>query len=161
MKWIRQKDLISGAAIIVLAGILFWGAQLVKTSDVGQNGAKLVPTLLSGVLLVLGVLVLWDGCKAAIRQPASSQAPAAAKIRREDLPVYLTFGLLAAYVFLIEWAGYLIATAVYMTGQMYVLSCFNRKKLPFFLVISVVGSAIAYYLFRNAFHVLLPAGLLV
>jgi len=65
------------------------------------------------------------------------------------------------YVVLLGPVGFPIMTALYLYLQFIVLTPVNQKvRHLLYAAIAVVTSAVIYLLFREAFDLLLPAGLL-
>lgn len=79
----------------------------------------------------------------------------------EAILVVLTFALVAAYTFLLDKLGFVIATILYLIGQIMLLSpSEKRKKWPFFVLLSILTSVIVYCVFYYGFSLILPAGIL-
>ena len=75
--------------------------------------------------------------------------------------VFETFVAIFIYVTIIDPLGFLLSTVVYLIAQMIILypEKLTEKKLILFVVISIVASAAIYYIFRNVFYLMLPAGI--
>ena len=56
--------------------------------------------------------------------------------------------------------GFVIMTTVYITVQSWILSPKEKKNPVKFFMIGAVASAVIYYIFRNIFVLMLPAGIL-
>jgi len=81
----------------------------------------------------------------------------------ENKTLLLTIALLIAYVALIESLGFLLVSALFLFGQMYVLAPDknrNKKNIIFFAVLAIVVPIAVYLLFVNVFDLMLPAGIL-
>ena len=79
------------------------------------------------------------------------------KLKPETLKV---FALMIAYAIAVEPVGYLITTTSYLVLHFIVVSTSEQRKIPIFMLISIVFSVVTYFLFRNFFGVLLPKGIL-
>ena len=158
----NKKDLIIGVAMLG-ASI----AYLVMAYRVpGHDGidAATVPTLLAILLCLLGALQTLSAIGNRARPAAESDADAPEQTSTsvvEPLTVLKTLGLILIYVVLLGPVGFPIMTALYLYLQFIVLTPVNQKvrHLPY-AAIAVVTSAVIYLLFREAFDLLLPAGLL-
>lgn len=132
----------------------------------GHDGidAATVPTLLAILLCLLGALQTLSAFGNSARPPAESDADAPEQTSTsvvEPLTVLKTLGLILIYVVLLGPVGFPIMTALYLYLQFIVLTPVDHKvrHLPY-AAIAVVTSAVIYLLFREAFDLLLPAGLL-
>ncbi|MBX7272022.1 tripartite tricarboxylate transporter TctB family protein [Stutzerimonas chloritidismutans] len=160
----NKKELIIGVAMLG-ASI----AYLVMAYRVpGHDGidAATVPTLLAILLCLLGLLGLLQTLSAFTRHAqaaeSSSDTPDQPKPTvTEPLTVLKTLGLILLYVVLLGPVGFPIMTAIYLYLQFIVLTPVGHKiRHLLYVVIAVVTSGVIYLLFREAFDLLLPAGLL-
>ena len=132
----------------------------------GHDGidAATVPTLLAILLCLLGALQTLSAIGNRARPAAESDADAPEQTSTsvvEPLTVLKTLVLILIYVVLLGPVGFPIMTALYLYLQFIVLTPVDHKvrHLPY-AAIAVVTSAVIYLLFREAFDLLLPAGLL-
>lgn len=158
----NKKELIIGVAMLG-ASI----AYLVMAYRVpGHDGidAATVPTLLAILLCLLGALQTLSAIGNRVRPAAESDADAPEQTSAsvvEPLTVLKTLGLILIYVVLLGPVGFPIMTALYLYLQFIVLTPVNQKvRHLLYAAIAVVTSAVIYLLFREAFDLLLPAGLL-
>ncbi|WP_278421818.1 tripartite tricarboxylate transporter TctB family protein [Stutzerimonas kunmingensis] len=132
----------------------------------GHDGidAATVPTLLAILLCLLGALQTLSAIGNRARPAAESDADAPEQTSAsvvEPLTVPKTLGLILIYVVLLGPVGFPIMTALYLYLQFIVLTPVNQKvRHLLYAAIAVVTSAVIYLLFREAFDLLLPAGLL-
>lgn len=158
----NKKELIIGVAMLG-ASI----AYLVMAYRVpGHDGidAATVPTLLAILLCLLGALQTLSAFGSRAGPAAESDADAPEQTSAsvvEPLTVLKTLGLILIYVVLLGPVGFPVMTALYLYLQFIVLTPVDHKvrHLPY-AAIAVVTSAVIYLLFREAFDLLLPAGLL-
>ncbi len=134
----------------------------------GHDGidAATVPTLLAILLCLLGALQTLSAIGNRARPAAEGEGDTDAPEQTsnsvvEPLTVLKTLGLILIYVVLLGPVGFPIMTALYLYLQFIVLTPVDHKvrHLPY-AAIAVVTSAVIYLLFREAFDLLLPAGLL-
>lgn len=159
MKLYKNKDIVSGTALMLFASWLFMSSFGIKVSAVSKYGATLVPKLTACIIFILGALVVIDAAKV-LKANVVQNGANDRKTFQTQLPIYLTFVALAIYVLLIEKVGFLIMTAFYLFSQMFILSCFEKKKILLYMFISVFSASAMYIVFRNFFNLLLPAGIL-
>ncbi|MCD1607512.1 MULTISPECIES: tripartite tricarboxylate transporter TctB family protein [Stutzerimonas] len=132
----------------------------------GHDGidAATVPTLLAILLCLLGALQTLSAIGNRARPAAESDADAPEQTSAsvvEPLTVLKTLGLILIYVVLLGPVGFPIMTALYLYLQFIVLTPVNQKvRHLLYAAIAVVTPAVIYLLFREAFDLLLPAGLL-
>lgn len=162
MRFFRNKDAVSGLFLTVFSVWALYSTSAFASSSISAYGnPAVVPRITILIILVLSVLILSDGVRAMRGQATAGEAGCKKQtFLKEQLPEILTFLLLAVYVILIKPVGFVITTAVYLGLQMYILSCFDRKKIWLFALIACVISPALYYGFRTCFDVLLPAGIL-
>ncbi|ORC35367.1 hypothetical protein B4O97_09335 [Marispirochaeta aestuarii] len=68
--------------------------------------------------------------------------------------------LLISYIFLLKVLGFIIMSAVFLFGEMYILAPRNHRNILLFLILSTGLPTAVYFLFVNVFNLLLPAGIL-
>ncbi|SHL39647.1 tripartite tricarboxylate transporter TctB family protein [Phytopseudomonas punonensis] len=165
----NKKELIIGLAMI--GSSLAYMVMAYQLPGHGGVDAGTVPALLAGLLILLGVMQVLSAFAA---KPATVEAPApntgdlpempaeeAAPAVIEPRTVILTLALILGYMALLGPVGFPIMTVVYLYLQFLVLTPVTQKaKHLSYLLISVISSAVIFLLFREAFDLMLPAGLL-
>ena len=68
--------------------------------------------------------------------------------------------VMIVYAALIRSVGYLIMTTVYLFLHFMIVSKKESRRIPLFVIVSIIISVGTYYGFRNIFGVLLPSGIL-
>ena len=160
----NKKELIIGIAMLGASLTYLVLAQQLP----GHEGidAATVPKLLAGFLTLLGLMQLLSAfAKAkAVAEPTSpvtaeTEEPAVEII--EPKTVLKTLGLILGYMALLGPVGFPIMTVVYLYLQFLVLTPAKQKARHLtYLLIAVICSALIFLLLREAFDLLLPAGLL-
>jgi len=165
MNTLNKKELIIGIAMLGASLTYLVLAQQLPGHD-GVDAAT-VPKLLAGFLSLLGVMQLVSAfAKPKVAtEPAASPAPAEAEEPTVEIvepkTVIKTLGLILGYMALLGPVGFPIMTVVYLYLQFIVLTPANQKARHLtYLLIAVICSALIFLLFREAFDLLLPAGLL-
>lgn len=161
----NKKELITGIAMLGASLTYLVLAQQLPGHD-GVDAAT-VPKLLAGFLSLLGVMQLVSAFAKpkAAAEPATSPAPAEAEEPTVEIvepkTVIKTLGLILGYMALLGPVGFPIMTVVYLYLQFLVLTPAHQKARHLtYLLIAVICSALIFLLFREAFDLLLPAGLL-
>ena len=156
----KKKELLIGIAMLGAGlGYLLMTIQLPRHDGID---AAFVPSLLSAMLCLLGFLQLLSvrGLSTAVAEGESEvegQAPASSDIKT----VVKTLALIVGYIALLNPVGFPIMTAIYLYLQFIVLTPLDhRVNHLVYALIALVTSAITYLLFREAFDLMLPSGLL-
>ena len=153
MSSVKKREIAVGIAFL-LVGLVY----LYLTTSIPRKqfiDAAFVPYVLASIMCVLGVLQLLEVRK--ISDNASAQTESTSDYRT----VWKTLGLIVAYAALMEPVGFPIMTIVYLFAQFIVLTPNDKKvSYPMYLIIAVLTSVIVYALFRYAFDMLLPVGVL-
>lgn len=109
-----NKDLFSGVALLAIAGIYYlWSNQIADSTLSDEIGAGGLPHVLSVILAILGILLVGRTLLAMRLQTATAAGDADDGDENARLPRAVGFLLLgAAYVALLPFVGYVIATAL-------------------------------------------------
>ncbi len=158
----KKKELLIGVAMLGTGlGYLLMTTQLPRHDGID---AAFVPSLLSAMLCLLGFLQLLSvrGLSKAVAEgevegEVEGQAPVSSDIKT----VVKTLALIVGYIALLNPIGFPIMTAIYLYLQFIVLTPLDHRVNHLaYALIAVVTSAITYLLFREAFDLMLPSGLL-
>ncbi|MGF0336483.1 tripartite tricarboxylate transporter TctB family protein [Ectopseudomonas toyotomiensis] len=164
MNTLNKKELIIGLAMLGASLAYLVLAQQLPGHD-GVDAAT-VPKLLAGLLSLLGVMQLISAfAKPKAAAESASPVPTEAEEQPADViepkTVLKTLGLILGYMALLGPVGFPIMTVVYLYLQFLVLTPVNQKARHLtYLLIAVICSALIFLLFREAFDLMLPAGLL-
>lgn len=158
-----KKELLIGVAMLGIGlGYLLMTSALPRHSGVD---AAFVPFLLSAMLCLLGALQLITSRNAPQAEPASpapadpdTELPAS----KPDVKTAIkTLALIVGYIALLKPVGFPIMTVIYLYLQFLVLSPIGHKINHIaYALIALISSATIYLLFREAFDLMLPSGLL-
>lgn len=96
-------------ALLALVWLVLVYMYIPGSRNVGEPGPRAFPIVLGSSLFVLGILMTVSGRRAMAKHEASAEKSVT---RREATIVASTFGLLMLYAFLMEGAGFLIATPI-------------------------------------------------
>ncbi|HEY1026691.1 MAG TPA: tripartite tricarboxylate transporter TctB family protein [Pseudomonas sp.] len=165
----KKKELIIGITMIGASlAYLVMAYQLPGHAGVD---AGTVPRLLAGLMILLGAMQLLSALATRTTAPEQPgqladdlpQAPTeeTPKDIVEPRTVLLTLGLILGYIGLLGPIGFPIMTVVYLYLQFLILTPVTQKPRHLtYLLTSIVCSAVIFLLFREAFDLMLPAGLL-
>jgi len=164
MNTLNKKELIIGLAMLGASLAYLVMAQQLPGHD-GIDAAT-VPKLLAGFLSLLGVMQLFS----AFAKPKAAAEPASGPAGKNEEPapgiiepktVIKTLLLILGYIALLGPVGFPLMTVVYLYLQFIVLTPVSQKARHLtYLLIAVICSALIFLLFREAFDLMLPAGLL-
>lgn len=157
----KKKELLIGVAMLGTGlGYLLMTSQLPRHDGID---AAFVPSLLAAMLCLLGFLQLLSVrslAKAVTQQHPDGEADAPAA-GSDIKTVVKTLALIVGYIALLNPIGFPIMTALYLYLQFIVLTPLDHRVNHLaYALIAVVTSAITYLLFREAFDLMLPSGLL-
>lgn len=111
-----NKDLLSGVVLLAVAGTYYmWSTQIADSTLSDEIGADGLPKMLSVILAILAVCLIARTLLSARLRPAAAVGNADDEEEDENAPLpravgFLLFG--AAYVFLLPFVGYIVATAL-------------------------------------------------
>jgi len=152
MQSLRQRELTIGI-VMAVAGVAYLLATHYVPDKPGVDAAT-VPFILGVLMCVLGAVQIGTGLKLGAGAQEGTPEPV-------DYGTTLkTIALVVAYMALLTPVGFLVMTVVYLFLQFVVLTPAGRKPgYAAYAVIAVVTSVAVYALFRYAFDVVLPVGL--
>lgn len=157
----RYKDIIGGLFWIIVAAGMYYASFSIKVLTIGSGsstfvGSGFMPRVVATGMIILGAIIVWQGIKKLQATQADVCAKEEMSFREQYLPVTVSLGLLVVYIALMEQVGFLIMTAVYLLGQMFILASSDHRKPVLFLLISVIGAVVIYYTFVEVFQLMLP-----
>ena len=149
-KLFHDKDCQCGLIVLIFA-VLGWAythATIHTSNALVASGiaADFYPKLLFSVLGVCGIVLFVQGAM----RPEAEQVPFP---RTDWKRILITFVLLLAYAYLMEYTGFILSSIVFMVVFMLFLG--ERKVLNLILV-PVIGSILIYLLFGKVFMIALP-----
>jgi putative tricarboxylic transport membrane protein len=141
------------AAAALGAATMIMAAGLSEGTATGGPGARFLPTLLGGLMVVLGVLVVIGRAR-----PARGEAPSSPVTQEagSSSRALATVGLMAAYALLLDRLGFLLTTA----GLVAVLArLYGERRWTVAVGVAVAAAGAAYGLFAGWLRLPLPSGL--
>lgn len=150
----KQRELAIGV-VMVVAGAAYLLAGRHVPNKPGVDAAT-VPALLGYLMCLLGAVQLRTAF--ALGGEPEGGSPRASVDYGTTLK---TVALIVAYAASLNAAGFLLASAVYLFVQFVVLTPADRKPAYVtYALIAIVTSVSVYVLFRYAFDLVLPVGLI-
>ena len=158
MKYLRNKEILSGAFLVILSVILLFSTESFNTSSISAYGnPATVPRIILVLLAVISVMILISGILKVRKEGDTDES--AKPDMNERLPFILTFILIAVYILSVSILGYIVSTTIYLFLQIFILSCFSKKRLVLNVIIAIGTSVILFCIFRYGFDVFLPRGI--
>lgn len=139
----------SGLIFLVLAVILFWDNEHLKTPTFDLLGSKFFPRITCLAIILLSILLLIFG----------KEIPQKSKETEKETPrpAILFLIMTAVYFLALEFGlGFLWTTIVYLTLFIFLMNEFQWKAMPKALGIAAVSSYSFYYFFEKVLLLLLP-----
>lgn len=162
----RYKEIILGVFMLALAVFYLYHATLIRTRSTVSVSAKMIPEILGGMVVVLGICQLLAGIKALAeikkkdRETGARETFISSLELRDAVPVIKTFIVILLYAMSYERLGFIISSTLCMFLQMWILTPKGKFRPGAFLGISVGVAVIVYIAFRHGLTLSLPQGLL-
>lgn len=118
-------------------------------------GAKFFPRIAAVGFMILGSLLVYQN-----RTILFVRAQSETIKKNTSLSPFLTLALLILYLALIPLAGYIIASSLYIFGQILVLNRGSKQHYLRYALLSIISAVVTYLLFVKVFSVMIPAGIL-
>lgn len=143
-----NKDLLSGVVLLAVAGTYYtWTTQIADSTLSDEIGAGGLPKVLAAILAILAVCLIVRTLLSARMRPATAAAAAGNADDEEadenaKLPRaigFLLFG--AAYVALLPFVGYPIATALLIAG----IALYEGSPRTWVIPAAAIGGGILYW----------------
>lgn len=156
----RIAELILAAGVVALGAIIVWQTTNIRLTPINSRiGPRVIPYIVGSGLIITG---LWLAKDVFLGNTATVDAGEDAEDVDPSLPtdwatVAIVGASLLAYLFLIERAGFVIASTVLFFGAAYGM---GSRHIVRDLVIGFALSLAAYVLFTEGLSLRLPEGIL-
>lgn len=160
----HKANLICGLVYLALAIGVAVHAQTIPVGELnfGAMNARSFPTICAGVIALLSLCLIWQAVRGIKHSPKPTEEELAAERagRKRLVDVLLAVILVALDIALLKPLGYLVVTPVFLFALIMLVTPKIVRKPVKFAVISIVVTIITYVIFRYAFSVQLPLGIL-
>jgi len=148
----KQRNMIAGVGLIVLAlGYGYYTSILPARTLPNTPGPQFFPYIITALLLVFSAALLIQGLMAA----SAANQPRVDPATRVKIAALI--GALAVYLIVLQPLGFILASIPFFA----VLMVIYDERRPWMLAAgSIATTLIIYFLFRHAFTILLPRGIL-
>ena len=158
----RCRDLILGIVLLalgiaytVMAQNIKQGNKLVQRNVGTFAHARIIPTILGILLIVLAVVLIIQGIIKFIKDEGGETK----KMSKVDMfSILLTFAAMILYIILLPILGFMLATMIYLFGQITILAPKEKRNYLLFAIVAVVFTIIAFVAFRIGLTQMLPRG---
>ncbi len=141
-----NKDLLSGAVLLAVAGTYYtWSTQIADSTLSDEIGADGLPKMLAIILGILAVCLIGRALLAMGLRPATAPAANAEEEEDDNAPMPRALGFLAfgaAYVLLLPFVGYIIATAL-LIGAIAIYEGAPRRS--WIVPVAAIGGGLFYW----------------
>ncbi len=153
----KRNDAICGAIGMLLGVILYYGAYQIGLQEGATIGADFVPKIVAILMFLFSGFLFLQGRKGMAAEKANPPA-------KDYVPNYkgtaIMLVVLIAYIAIFTELGFVLSSMLYLFAALVILSKKEETNYVRFLIISVVGSLVIYFLFAYVFGIMLPEGLL-
>ncbi len=169
----KYGEIISGAAVFLVAAIYYTMAFGIKQFGAGQPGivtSDFMPKIYGAAVMVLSAIQMLRGMKdlKAVRNPGEKEekeSQAAIETRKWPVEpeILLTFLLLIIYVALLRSVGFIIMSILFILGLSCILLPTEKHSPKTYFLIFIAGAAFTVaitLIFVQGFHLTLPMGIL-
>jgi putative tricarboxylic transport membrane protein len=155
---LKFNDIVWGALLVLLAGVLFVHARGFPTIPSQKVGPGALPMALAVGLAVCGALLVLRGLRErnAGRGGAWVEMPAWFASRPQVMAIGVLVGVNLLYLLAVDRLGFVITGAVYLWGLMAVLRVRASRAIP----AAIVMTLLIHYCFYKLLRVPLPWGVL-
>lgn len=155
----KYNDIYAGGLILIIGAVLLAASFFVPRGAAVTIGSDFMPKVTCGLMTVLGLWILKEGLASAKKYDEhAKQQETVGEVHYKELIISII--LLFAYMLLLVPVGFLIMTTVYIGAQATVLAPAEKKNPMKFTLIGLVAAVAIYFIFRNVFILMLPAGVL-
>jgi putative tricarboxylic transport membrane protein len=148
---------ILAAIVLIVLGIVYGAlAARLPTRQIDQTTEpSFFPFVVVACVLALSIALLIQGIRARANEAATGATPPARGAKGRAVAA---LGLAVAYLALLPSLGFLAANIPFFAGLMILFG----ERRPIWIVVGALGvPVVLFYLFRDVFQILLPAGVLV
>ncbi|MCL2001555.1 MAG: tripartite tricarboxylate transporter TctB family protein [Planctomycetes bacterium] len=162
----RYRELALGVFMLALAVFYLYSATFIRVRSTVMIDARLIPRILGSIVVILGILQVWNGITHLLAARKKAREEQAAEVfindeeRRDVKPVLLTFILIFGYALAFYRLGFIVSSTFCMFLQMLILTPKDKSRPGLFFGISLATAVVVYIAFRRGLNLSLPQGIL-
>lgn len=156
------KDALAAAVLLLIFAFFLSASEHIQVMIASSVDAKFFPIVICVFAIVLCAVNVVTGIVRGnrLRQAESGQEQESGLDKSTALKSALSVVYIIVYLALIEPLGFILASVLYLFGQIMLLSQRGKRHPLLYLVIAAAVSLACYLFFRNVFYLMLPSGLL-
>ena len=148
----KKANIVTGLIVVVAAlAVIAYTYFTFPGSVKGVPGPGVFPIIIATMMFACGAIVLVDALR-------SNSEEAIALLDKDNIRVYITIGVLAVYILMVQYVGFVVSSSIFMTGM---IRWFSGKKIPYCAAWGVGLSAVVYCAFTYLLKVSLNFGFLI
>lgn len=150
VSWDGSRIMGAAAAVVgAVAAALAWGLE--EGTATGGPGARFLPLLLGGLMILLGAMIAFgpDGGRSARPAPPAEADPGSGR------RALMTVGAMGAYTLVLDRLGFLLATSALLVV---LVRAYGERRWVVVLSVALCATGAAYGLFAGWLKVPLPPG---
>ena len=160
MFWKKYGDYVTSIFFMLISVAMYFMAAALPKSKIMAIGPDFMPKIISLITFILAALLL---VKTIYRTIKKTEEPETAAKEFDYRKMLCSLLLILVYVFLIQPIGFIAATLIYLLPQFIILAPKQertKKRIIELLITDIIFTFAVYFLFRYAFEIVLPAGLI-
>ncbi len=146
----KKADLITGVVLLVLSGLVIWGASEMPPSATFGPGSGFLPFWLGVLLAVLATILFISAWR---RQTTEKDSEPVFPGKQALLAITSVLVGLAGYILLIDVLGYVVDTFLYIV---FLVKVVEREPWPLTLKLAIAGTAGLFITFHLLLKITLP-----
>jgi putative tricarboxylic transport membrane protein len=152
------SELILAVGVVLLGGLVVWQTTEIRLTPVNSRvGPRIIPYIVGIGLIVTGCWLTFDVLRGRLGNPEGGEdaEDADASLPTDWQTLIIVGAALGVYLFLIERAGFIIASSLLFFGAAFGM---GSRRIVRDAIIAVVLSVGAYVLFTEGLSLRLPKG---
>lgn len=157
------KDALAAAVLLLIFAFFLSSSEHIQVMIASSVDAKFFPIVICSFAMVLCAINVAVGIVRGnrLRRAEAGWEEQSGQVDKEAaVKSALSIAWIIVYLALIEPLGFVLASALYLFGQIMLLSQRGKRRPLLYLVIAAAVSLACYLFFRNVFYLMLPSGLL-
>ena len=148
----KKANIVTGLIVVITAlAVIAYTYFTFPGSVKGVPGPGVFPIIIATMMLACGIIVLVDALR-------SNSEEVLILLDKDNVRVYITMGILAVYILMVQYVGFVVSSTIFMTGM---IRWFSGKKIPYCAAWGAGLSAVVYCAFTYLLKVSLNFGFLI
>jgi len=162
------KEIFPGVVITIFAIFIFISSFSLKSLQMNPVGSDFLPKIVStlaflgSVIINIPIVIRLIKNRKRNRDVATNRKSQQVNLDKaaKRYSTLITLGLITLYIVMMGLLGFIISTSLYLFIQIILLAPKEKRKPIMIGIISIVSSLVIYLIFRYAFTIVLPVGIL-